>query len=47
MSKILNEYEMTRSLLAGLVEDTQCCLSREELGAVRGYLEHGDVRAGL
>lgn len=42
MSKILNEYEMTRSLLAGLVEDTQCCLSREELGAVRGYLEHGE-----
>lgn len=42
MSEIPNEYEMTRAQLAGLVEETQGCLSAEELAAVRGYLEHGE-----
>ncbi|WP_153811269.1 MafI family immunity protein [Terrimicrobium sacchariphilum] len=42
MSETMNEYEMTRAQLADLVEETQGCLSTEELATVRGYLEHGE-----
>ncbi len=42
MKEKMDEYEMTRALLARLVEETQGCLSAEELSTVRGYLEHGE-----
>lgn len=42
MSETMNEYEMTRALLAVLVEETRGCLSMEELATVRGCLEHGE-----
>ncbi len=43
MSEMMNDYEMTRAQLAHLVEETQWCLSLEELAAVREYLEHGSA----
>lgn len=42
MSKIKDDYEITKCLLEYLIAETQGRLSPEELRAVQEYLDHGE-----